>query len=86
MPAKSWAIAGHDREYLFSKVAEWSASGEGSKPGSRSESRRNFLERLYKEYDEKFPGRIASFDLPGAGTGGSQVERRKAMIVVYGVR
>jgi hypothetical protein len=80
--AKWTSTALGDREWLDTKLLQFAAIRGDGKARKKNPAKDAYLLKVYDEYDKLYPGRIASFNFNGIGTGGTDAERKDTMIKV----
>src|ERR1700733_11763866 len=76
MPGTKWTASDVDLAFLLHKVPAYSEVHRTGKARVKNHARDAFLANTVAAYEFKFPGRLASMDLPGIGLGGTPEERR----------
>jgi hypothetical protein len=82
MAPRSWAEEGLDRDWLEQRIPPFGRIHSTCKAGQHSVEKQTFLNTMYDEYQKKFPGRTDKWSFTGIGKGGTEAERRTAIISV----
>jgi hypothetical protein len=81
MPGLKWASIS-ELVYLTTKLDGFASVHSIGKARTRNPKKLAYLNDTYDEFDKLFPGSIIAMDLPRVGKGGSQEDRRNAMLEV----
>jgi hypothetical protein len=84
MPGLKWATES-ELVYLTTKLHGFGSIHSSGKARVRNPKKASYLNDVYQEFDKLFPDRILNMDLPRVGKGGSEQERKVAMIEVSDV-
>jgi hypothetical protein len=81
MPGLKWATE-QELVYLATKLHGFGSIHSTGRARIRNPKKAAYLNDVYDEFEKLFPGRILDMDLPRVGKGGSETERKEAMLDV----
>jgi len=77
-----WTDKNVDLAFMQEKLPEFSTIHSQSVARRKNQLKNAFLERVYQEYEQQFPGRMDTWELAEVGTGGTEKKRKEKIIKV----
>ena len=81
MPGLKWATES-ELAFMTTKLDNFSAIHADGKARVKNRKKDSFIKDVYEQFNQHYPGRISSMDLPRVGKGGSEAERKEVMLEV----
>jgi hypothetical protein len=78
----AWTDKNVDLDFFVTRLPEFNKVHKLGQQRKKNPTKDAFLEKIYLEYEEEFPGRMAKYNLPSIGVGGEPADRKQRTLKV----